>query len=110
MALTLITRKISFNNFLKLLEVANTGNTYTELLNHQSSNYYNELAKHLKELHYDGPINYRSIYKFLLNNVWNKQPEHFRIIAGKTYYDGPSFVDYEDVEKLAHKNRKLKAP
>jgi hypothetical protein len=109
MALTLITRKISYNNVLKLLEFG-TDSTYTELLNHPSSDYYNELAKLLEELHYDGPINYRSIYKFLLINVWNKQPEHFRIIAGKTYYDGPSFVDDENVEKLAFKNRKLKAP
>jgi hypothetical protein len=40
--------------------------------------------------------------------VWNKQPEHFRIVPGKTYYDGPSFVDDEDVEKLAYNNRNLK--
>jgi hypothetical protein len=85
-------------------------NTYTDLLNHPSSGFYNELAKLLEELHYDGPINYRCIYKFLFDNVWNKQPEHFRIIAGKSYYDGPSFVDDEDVEKLAYNNRKLKAP
>jgi hypothetical protein len=72
MALTLIIKKINYNNVLKLLEVANTGNTYTELFNHRSSGYYNELAKILEELHYDGPFNYRSIYKLLLINVWNK--------------------------------------
>jgi hypothetical protein len=43
MALTLITRKLSYNNVLKLLELSDTGNTYTELLNHPSSGYYNEL-------------------------------------------------------------------
>jgi hypothetical protein len=86
MALTLITRKISYNNILKLLELG-TGNTYTELFNHPSSGYYNELAKLLEELHYYGPINYRRIYKFLLDNVWNKQHEHFRIVTDKFYYD-----------------------
>jgi hypothetical protein len=80
MALTLITRKISYNNDLKLLELGISYTSSTKFLNHPSSNYYNELAKILEELHYDGPINYRSIYKFLLINVWNKQPEHFRIM------------------------------
>jgi hypothetical protein len=42
--------------------------------------------------------------------VWNKQPEHFGLVAGKFYYDGPSFIDYVDVKKLAYDNRKLKAP
>jgi hypothetical protein len=41
--------------------------------------------------------------------VWNKQPEHFRIVADKTYYDRPSSEEYEFIEKLAHENRKLKA-
>jgi hypothetical protein len=57
MALNLITQKISYNNVLKLLELC-TDSTYTELLNHPSSGYYNELAKILDGLHYDGPINY----------------------------------------------------
>jgi menaquinone-dependent protoporphyrinogen IX oxidase len=103
MTLTLITRKISNNNVLKLLDLG-TDSTYTELLNHPSSAYYNECAKLLEELQYDGPINYRSISKFLLDNVWNKRPEHFRIVAGKFYYDGPSFIDDVNVEKLAFDN------
>jgi hypothetical protein len=41
--------------------------------------------------------------------VWNKQPEHFRIVTGTFYYDSPSFVDYEDVKKHAYDNRKNKA-
>jgi hypothetical protein len=109
MALTLITRKISYNNILKLLELG-TGNTFTEHFNHPSSGYYKDIADTLEELHYDGPINYRSIYKFLLINVCNKQHEHFRIVAGKFYYEGPSFVDDVKIEKLAFENRKLKAP
>jgi hypothetical protein len=110
MALTLITRTISYNNVLKLLELADYDNTDTKLLNHPSSGNYNELAKILEELHYDGPINYRSIYSFLLENVWNRQPEHQHFIRGKIVYDGPSFVDYEDVKKLDYDNRKIKHP
>jgi hypothetical protein len=110
MALTLITRKSSYNTVLKLLELAVSNTTYTELLNHPFSGYYNELAEILEELRYDGPFNYQHIYKFLLINVWNKQPEYFRLVSEKFYYDGPSFVDDEDIEKLAFNNRKLKAP
>jgi hypothetical protein len=57
MAITLITRKISYNNVIKLLEHANTDKTYTEFLNHPSYGYYNELAKILEELHDESPIN-----------------------------------------------------
>jgi hypothetical protein len=49
MALTLITRKISYNNALKLLELAVPNTTYTEFLNHPSYGYYNDLAEILEE-------------------------------------------------------------
>jgi hypothetical protein len=112
MALTLITRKISYNNVLKLLELGVPGTNYTELLNHPSSGYYNELAKLLEELHYDGSINYRSIYKFLFDNVWKEQVEHeiLNKNTGKFTYTKPSFLDDDNVKRLAYNNRKLKAP
>jgi hypothetical protein len=58
MALPFIIRKITYINVLKLLELSVPYTTYTELLNHPSSGYYNELTKIFEELDYNGPINY----------------------------------------------------
>jgi hypothetical protein len=44
MALPLITQKITYNNVLKLLELDIPYPSYTELLKHPSSGYYNELV------------------------------------------------------------------
>jgi hypothetical protein len=108
MTLTLITRKISYNNVLQLLELADSDNTYAELLNHPSSGYYNELAKILDELHYEDPLHYRIIYSFLLKNVWNEQPEHQPLNRGKIRFDESSFVDNEDVKELSYNNCKFR--
>jgi hypothetical protein len=112
MALTLITPKISYNNVLKLLELAIPYTTYTELLKHTSSGYYYELAQILEEFYYAGPINYRSIYTFLFNNVWKEQVEHdiFNKNTGKFTYTKPSFIADDDVKKFTYDNRTIKVP
>jgi hypothetical protein len=110
MALTLLTQKISYNNVLKLFELDIPGATYTFAANHPSSGYYKDIADTLEELHYDGPINYRSIYKFLFDNVWKEQVEHEIVHknTGKFTYTKPSFLDDDNVKRLANDNENLK--
>jgi hypothetical protein len=71
---SLIASKIIYNNCIKQLEVDSSNITYSEPVHHSSSSYYIELAESFEKLHYDCPINYRRIYKFLFIDVWNKQP------------------------------------
>jgi hypothetical protein len=109
MILPLVTSKISYNNVLKLLELAVPGITYIELVNHPYSGYYSTFADTLNELHYDRPINYRNTYKFLLNNVWNKQDEHQYFSAkGKIRYTKLSFLADADVKELAPNRMRVK--
>jgi hypothetical protein len=109
---TQLLSKITYNNILKLLELGVPYTTCTFAANHPSSGYYKELADTLEELYCDGTINYRSIYKFLLDNVWKEQVEHeiFNKNICKFTYTKPSFLAGDNVKKLAFDNRKLKAP
>jgi hypothetical protein len=82
---------------------------YTENANEKSNNNYYELAKRLIDLHYDGPINYWSIYKFLLNDMFNEFPDnYFYPPRGKLRFVKPSFISDLQVKELARENRKLK--
>jgi hypothetical protein len=104
-ALSLISSKISYKKFLKLLELIVSGDAYAELVNTSYSDTSSFFSKTLNEWHYDRSINSRRIYRFLLINLWSEQDKHqYFSNSGKIWFIKPTFAANFNVKKFAVNN------